>query len=94
MNPMQYRNSYLPRGRAGGPDEAEMLQTDVMRFIAILGLCLMAVFALVQSLPATPPDPRPKIAEAEKARENLNNVTHALNLATEELREREMNLAR
>ncbi len=30
------------------------LQTDVMRFLAILALCLMAVFALVQGLPAPP----------------------------------------
>ena len=30
------------------------LQTDIMRFMAILALCLMAVFALVQSLPQTP----------------------------------------
>jgi hypothetical protein len=31
------------------------LQTDIMRFLAILALCLMAVFALVQSLPVTAP---------------------------------------
>ena len=30
------------------------LQTDIMRFMAILALCLMAVFALVQSLPPVP----------------------------------------
>ena len=32
-------------GAAGGDTEA--LQTDVMRFMSIIGLCLMAVFALV-----------------------------------------------
>jgi hypothetical protein len=31
------------------------LQTDVMRFMAILSLCLVAIFALVQSLPVAPP---------------------------------------
>jgi hypothetical protein len=36
---------------AGGAAE---LQTDIMRFMAILALCLMAIFALVQSLPITP----------------------------------------
>ena len=36
-------------GQSGTDTDA--LQTDVMRFMAILGLCLMAVFALVQSLP-------------------------------------------
>lgn len=30
------------------------LQTDVMRFMAILSLCLMAIFALVQSIPLAP----------------------------------------
>ena len=34
---------------AGGDTDA--LQTDVMRFMAIIGLCLMAVFALVQGTP-------------------------------------------
>lgn len=34
-------------------DESE-LQTDVMRFMAILAFCLVAIFALVQSMPLTP----------------------------------------
>lgn len=49
------------------------LQTDVMRFMAILSLCLVAIFALVQSLPMEPrplaeavPDPSPPVT-AEKA---------------------------
>jgi hypothetical protein len=37
-------------------DDAEMLQTDVMRFFAVLCLCLMAIFALVKTLPMAPPD--------------------------------------
>ena len=36
-------------GAAGGDTDA--LQTDVMRFMSIIGLCLMAVFALVQNIP-------------------------------------------
>lgn len=39
---------------AGG---AADLQTDIMRFMAILSLCLMAIFALVQSLPLAPIKP-------------------------------------
>ena len=39
---------------AGG---AADLQTDIMRFMAILSLCLMAIFALVQSLPLAPMEP-------------------------------------
>ncbi|MCX2982285.1 hypothetical protein EYC98_15590 [Halieaceae bacterium IMCC14734] len=37
--------------RPGSHDsELEALQTDVMRFVAILGLCLAAIFSLVQSV--------------------------------------------
>jgi hypothetical protein len=35
------------------------LQTDIMRFMAILSLCLVAIFALVQSIPLTPTEPVP-----------------------------------
>lgn len=34
-----------------------MLQTDVMRFFAIIALCLVAVFALVQSMVLVPAKP-------------------------------------
>ncbi|MGI9237613.1 MAG: hypothetical protein ACR2QZ_09465 [Woeseiaceae bacterium] len=39
---------------AGG---AADLQTDIMRFMAILSLCLVAIFALVQSIPLEPSEP-------------------------------------
>ncbi|MBT8092598.1 MAG: hypothetical protein KJN77_06140 [Gammaproteobacteria bacterium] len=38
------------------------LQTDIMRFMAILSLCLVAIFALVQSIPLTPTE-APNIAQ-------------------------------
>ena len=41
---------YLAATASAGSD-TDALQTDVMRFMSILGLCLMAVFALVQSIP-------------------------------------------
>lgn len=46
-----------PPGRAldGDAGGAAELQTDVMRFMAILSLCLVAIFALVQSIPAEVP---------------------------------------
>jgi hypothetical protein len=53
------------RPGAGGPDEVEALQTDVMRFMAILGFCLMVIFALVKTMPMAPPDSGPRI-EAQK----------------------------
>ncbi len=40
--------------QAGGMEE---LQTDVMRFMAILAFCLVAIFALVQSIPLAPATP-------------------------------------
>ena len=40
-------------------NDVEMLQTDVMRFFAILALCLMAIFALVKALPMAPSDDKP-----------------------------------
>lgn len=40
-----------PLARGADADGAAELQTDVMRFMAILALCLVAIFALVQSIP-------------------------------------------
>ena len=70
--PIVYSLGRPLEGEAGG---AADLQTDIMRFMAILALCLMAIFALVQSLPdapvivATPPDtpapPETTVAKAE-----------------------------
>jgi hypothetical protein len=43
---------------------ASDLQTDVMRFMAIISLCLVAIFALVQSMPMTPPaEPTPEVQQ-------------------------------
>ena len=41
----------LTRGVDGDAGGAADLQTDIMRFMAILSLCLVAIFALVQTLP-------------------------------------------
>ena len=46
---------------AGG---AADLQTDIMRFMAILALCLVAIFALVQSIPLVPEAPSQSPAAA------------------------------
>jgi len=46
------RNSRnCPTTAGGAGSDTDALQTDVMRFMSILGLCLMAVFALVQAIP-------------------------------------------
>ena len=44
----------LNRGIDGDAGGAADLQTDIMRFMAILALCLVAIFALVQSIPLAP----------------------------------------
>ena len=51
-----------PLNRAADMDVggAADLQTDVMRFMAILALCLVAIFALVQSIPLTPAESQPE----------------------------------
>ncbi len=43
----------MNRGDADAGGVAD-LQTDIMRFMAILALCLVAIFALVQSIPLMP----------------------------------------
>ena len=40
----------FPSNRHHAGNDIELLQTDVMRFMAILGLSLMAIFALVQGI--------------------------------------------
>ena len=44
----------LNRGMDADAGGVADLQTDVMRFMAILSLCLVAIFALVQSIPLAP----------------------------------------
>lgn len=58
-SPLAYPLSRSADMDAGG---AADLQTDIMRFMAILSLCLVAIFALVQSIPLTPAEPIPEQA--------------------------------
>ena len=62
------RHARLPSasGAAGGDTDA--LQTDVMRFMSIIGLCLMAIFALVQGLPV---QEQGKPAQAARIRQDI-----------------------
>ena len=54
----------LNRGIDGDAGGAADLQTDIMRFMAILALCLVAIFALVQSIPLAPQSPPAEPAPA------------------------------
>lgn len=61
---------------AQSSSELEALQTDVMRFVAILGLCLAAIFSLVNGAQyeqaelaaSPPPQSRPEPADPEPVR--------------------------
>lgn len=50
-SPLAYPLNRAADTDAGG---AADLQTDIMRFMAILSMCLLAIFALVQSIPLAP----------------------------------------
>ncbi len=59
-SPLFYPLSRGMDSEAGGVAD---LQTDVMRFMAILALCLVAIFALVQSIPVSTVAPEIPAAE-------------------------------
>jgi len=72
---MIHRTKYDPNA------DIEALQTDIMRFMAILGFCLMAIFSLVQSIPTGKADPRPRLelkAPLEVQLETLKSAIQAL----------------
>ncbi len=79
-------------GDAGGVAD---LQTDVMRFMAILALCLVAVFALVQSIPLAPQKDTP--TQAATPAPAAQQASTAAQVAADEpdaAREREIVLTR
>ncbi len=57
-SPLSYPHNRAADTDVGG---AADLQTDVMRFMAILSLCLVAIFALVQSIPLAPVEQPPEV---------------------------------
>ena len=73
------RHARFPATAAAAGSDIDALQTDVMRFMAIIGLCLMAVFALVQSIPereAVKPVQPSRVAVVRPAlqQENLQQI--------------------
>lgn len=73
MNPLQPLSTQNYSSKPGSSDAVEMLQTDVMRFFAILCLCLMAIFALVKALPLAESE-RPTISEPADLREEVQSL--------------------
>ena len=73
MNPLQPFSTLNYNSRAASSDAVEMLQTDVMRFFAILCLCLMAIFALVKALPLAQSE-RPIITEPADLKQEVQSL--------------------
>lgn len=75
---------YRSRGRP--PDETEALQTDIMRFLAIICMCLMIVFSLVQSMPVAGTENRPKIQHRDMLVQDIQNLAERANRLTRQLK--------
>ncbi len=66
------------RSHASLPDEVEALQTDVMRFMAIICMCLVVVFALVKSIPVSNVDNMPELTKTSAFLEDEISALEAL----------------
>lgn len=64
----------LNRGMDADAGGVADLQTDVMRFMAILALCLVAIFAIVQSIPLMPTLIDAPTVEAETPQPDLSQT--------------------
>lgn len=85
----------LNRGLDGDAGGVSDLQTDVMRFMAILALCLVAVFALVQSIPLAPQQETPAPVESpEPAAQEAASATLVAAVKPDAASEREIVLTR
>ena len=88
------RNSRYAAPTGGPGSDTDALQTDVMRFMSILGLCLMALFALVQTIPLQDTERTRLEPEAEKLhqaiavqQQRVELLQAELNRVTAQLRE-------
>ena len=71
------------------PDDAESLQTDTMRFLALMVMCFMLVFALIPAIPMAPVKEKPTIENQEDPRQRipiLIKESEALKAELEELK--------
>ncbi len=67
--------------------ETESLQTDIQRFLAIMAFCLMAIFALVQSIPVSTPTEEVVATDFTNQLENQKNELNQLRQENELLKE-------
>ena len=85
---------FLSASAAGSDTDA--MQTDVMRFMSIIGLCLMAVFALVQGIPVQEQevqleDLQRQLEQGRKALTDIEHVSMQKEQDLSELRGRLLN---
>ncbi|MEN8106598.1 MAG: hypothetical protein ABFS22_01170 [Pseudomonadota bacterium] len=65
------RHAKYPAAAGAAGRDTDALQTDVMRFMSIIGLCLMAIFALVQGIPVQEPDKPAQPPQAARIRQEI-----------------------
>ncbi len=85
MNKFPWQTPYMHSRSMGGDDQIEALQTDVMRFMAILGLCLMAIFSIVQSLPYQPVEKTPQLESKELLEADIKQLQVNLSKMLDEI---------
>jgi len=69
--------SFRQRKLGNYPDEVEALQTDVMRFLAIICMCLMIVFSLVQSIPVSSRKNKPELSNKTLIKDEVKALEEA-----------------
>jgi len=79
------RPARYPPAAGTAVGDTEALQTDVMRFMAIIGLCLMAIFALVQVIPVQEPGKPAPPSQAARLREEIRAQQQQLRMLQAEL---------
>ncbi len=87
MNPLHPPPIFFSRSSPDLFDDVEMLQTDVMRFFAILCLCLTAIFALVKALPIAPPVATPTLVEPLNLKAEAESLQKKVAILKEKLSE-------
>jgi len=85
MNPLQPSPIFAVHRSTALSNDVEILQTDVMRFFAIMCLCLMAIFALVKALPLAPPVDRPTFTEPVDLTAEASALTQQIAALNEKL---------
>ena len=71
-------HSHIPANYATRIDDAAALETDTMRFLAIMSICLMAIFALIESIPKTEHQAQLAVAQPETMAQEIKEYIEQL----------------